>query len=166
MAVSQVSNNRNPLQPSGFEFVADRRRLSNITFFAQSISHPSSVTNAAEVPYRDYVSVPNIGDKIQYGPLSVQVLLDEDMQSYQEIIDWMEYNIYNEDPGVADENSHFADLTLNILSSKNTLIQRIQYQDAFPTDIGEINMMSSVSGTQVITFPVTFRLTKFKIVTA
>lgn len=164
MAVSTLTTNINLLQPTGFKFVADRRRMDNITFFAQSVSAPGITMNAAEVPYRDHSSVPMVGDKLAYSALIANVLIDENMSSYEEIVDWMKYNVANNDPGVLSDDAHHSDLTMNFLGSKNVLSRSIRYTDAFPTDLGEITMESTTDGSQAIVCPVTFRFTNFVIV--
>jgi len=157
-----VTTNQNPLQPTSFMFVADRRRLANITFFAQSVMHPSLSTNAAEVPYSQYTSVPMTADKITYSALTVNMILDEDMKAYEEIIDWMKYFIVNNESVTSvSDDSHYADLTLNINTSKNNLVKSIRYEDAFPTDLGEIQMEANAESVPVIIVPVTFRFTSF-----
>lgn len=158
-----LTNNINYLQASGFRFVADKRRFANLSFFAQSVNHPSISTNAAEVAYGKFASVPQVGDKFTYGALTATVLIDEDMKSYLEILNWMKHNVDKEDLGPNSVNSSFSDLTLHILSSKNNINKTIIYRNAIPTDLGEINMESNQDGTQVMVCPVTFRYTEFVI---
>ena len=159
-----LTTNINHLQASGFRFVADRRRLANLSFFAQSVNHPSITSNAAEVPYGKFQTVPSIGDKISYGALTCTMIIDEDMQSYLEIFNWIKHNIDNNDKGGTDVNAAFADLRMQILSSHNNVNKEIIYKDAFPTDLGEMNMESNLDGTAVMVVPVTFRFTEFEII--
>lgn len=160
---NNLTSNINYLQAASFRFVADRRRFANLSFFAQSVNHPSISVNAAEVPYGKFASVPNIGDKFTYGALTTTVIIDEDMKSYLEILDWMKTNVDLNDKGPADPKSPYTDLKLYILSSKNNINKSIIYNNAFPTDLGEISMEANQDGTQVMIVPVTFRYTEFTI---
>ena len=162
--MSELSNNLNPLQASGFQFVTDSRRMANFSFFAQSVSHPGISANAAEVPYSQISSVPQIADKLTYDQLTATILIDEDMETYKEIVDWMKWNVENNDPGVTDEKSHFADLTLNIYDSKNNKVLNIIYRDAHPINVGEITMFSNTDAIVLLNVAVVFRFTSFDIV--
>lgn len=159
--------NVNPLQPSQFRFLADRRHYGNFSFFAQSVSHPGLTTNAAEAPFRQYTSVPQIPDTFTYSELQVQVLLDEELTSYIQIQDWLVSNVENEviqpSEATSDQRSSYADLILTIQSNKNTVNKKIQYNGAFPVSIGNIDMIASQDGVPTIVFPVGFRFTNFDI---
>jgi hypothetical protein len=158
-----VTDNINFLQPTGFRILIEST-YRNFQYFAQAVSHPSITTNAAEAPFRQYTSAPMVPDTFQYGELSTQAVLDEDMNSYLEIFNWIKDNTIvgvNEDE---TERSTYADITLTILTSKNNLNKTIRYRNAFPTDLGNIQFESTTeSSTPVITFPVNFRYTYFEI---
>lgn len=159
-----LTQNLNYLQPTGFRILVDSIRFSNFVFFAQSVTHPDLTTSAAEVRYRNYSSVPQIPDTFTYGELNMNVIVDEDMNSYTEIFNWMKTNVENNVRGPEEENSSYADLLLTILSSKNNLNKKIKYVNCFPTNIGSINLESNLEGgTPTITFPVSFRYTYFTI---
>lgn len=159
-----LTENINYLQPTGFRIVVDRRRFGNFTFFAQSVGLPNLTTSAAETRFRQYSSVPQVPDTFTYGELSMNIIIDEDMNSYVEIINWIKQNVTNEVNDTMDENSSYADLTVTILSSKNNLNKKMIYKDCFPVDIGSFTLETNVSGTTpVVTFPVTFRYTYFDI---
>lgn len=157
-----LTDNINYLQPSGFRVLVDRRRFSNISFFAQSVSHPTVATNETRLPFRKFNNVPMPGDTWDYGELTINVILDEDMTSYLEIYNWMKSNIEANLEGQDGDNASYSDLVLTILSSKNNINKQIKYVDCFPTDIGNIPLEANVDGTTVITFPVTLRYTYFE----
>jgi hypothetical protein len=157
-----VTNNINYLQPSGFRVLVDRTRFANFTFFCQTVTHPNVSATATEVPFRQYASVPQPGDTFTYGTLEMSVILDEDMMGYTEILNWMKNNV-NLTQNVDDPEPSVADLTLSILSSKNTINKQIKYIDAFPTDIGSITLETTSSDTQVLSVPITFRYTYFEL---
>lgn len=159
-----LTENINYLQPTGFRIVVDRRRFGNFTFFAQNVSLPELSTAAAESSFRQYASVPQIPDTFNYGELSMNIIIDEDMNSYTEMLNWIKQNVTNEVNDTMDENSSYADLTVTILSSKNNLNKKMIYRDCFPTVVGSFTMETNISGTTpVVVFPVSFRYTYFDI---
>lgn len=163
-SINNLTSNINLLQPTGFKLVADRRRLSNIAFFCQNVSHPSIMSNEIQQGYRGYINVPHVGESVDYGTLTVNMLVDENMAAYIEVVDWIKLYLENEnadDP--TDVESHYSDLHLSILNSKNNTTKEIQYIDAFPTDVGELMMEASQDGAQPITVPITFKFTSFTI---
>jgi len=158
-----LTDNRNYLQPTAFKVVIDRRRFSNLNFFAQSFQHPGITTQAAEIPYRQYSSSPSVPDTFSYGELSIQFILDEDMESYTEIHNWIKNNVENEFQNQDKDEPTYADIVITILSSKNNVNKQIKYRNAFPVSIGEVNFEANVDGTSVLVFPVSFRYTYFDI---
>ena len=63
----------------------------------------------------------------------------------------------------ADAPSHYADITLNILSSHNNTTKQIRYFDAIPTSMSNINFGAQEDGSTNITFTTTFKFTYFEI---
>lgn len=160
-----LTDNINFLQPTGFKLIVDRRRFSNFGFFAQSVNHPSLEVTAAMTSFRGYRSVPFAGDTREFNPLEVNVIVDEDMQSYKDIYNWMQYNLEHIESGPDDANSTYSDITLTILTSKNNINQEIKYIDCFPESIGSVQMEANTDGTTILTFPLTLRYTYFELIT-
>lgn len=162
----------NFLQPTAFKMVVNRKLFPNLEFFCQSFQHPDVSVPAAELAYRRIASVPFAGDKFAYGELSCSVILDEEMNSYREILNWMERTIEvnqvtpvnaNKAPNYDESPPTYSDITLTILSSKNNVTREIRYIDCMPTGLGTINFEAIASGDQTITYPVTFRYSYFEI---
>ena len=88
--------------------------------------------------------------------------------------DWMRRLLDAPLKGALDRNSasaastdtipSTADITLTILNSMNNKVKNIRYQGAMPTNLGAINFESTASGTEFITFPVSFRYNIFELV--
>jgi hypothetical protein len=157
----------NFLQPTGFKVIVNRTRFKNLEFFAQSVQHPDVSLGAAIVPFkRSNISLP--GDKLEYGSLTVDTILDENMNVYKEMHSWMSKFVeVNHTASTANtvvsQDKSMYDISVLVLSSHNNTIDTIRYKDAFPTNIGTINFQSTVDGIQFLTFPVTFAYTTFTI---
>lgn len=167
-APSQAANSTY-LQPTGFKIVIDRNNYPNLEFFAQSVSHPSIGLPAVETSYRNIATLPMSGDKLDYGELNINALMDENMLAYTEVYKWMERII--EVPvrpvtKIMDKSreSHSADVTVSVLSSHNNQIKQIRYIDCHPTLMGDVLFESTVGDVTYITFPVSFRFSYFRLV--
>ena len=165
--MAQLTTNINYLQPTSFKLVLDRTNYPNLEFFCQNVTHPGMLVGAAEVPFRKLQGVPLPGDKLTFNELSANIILDEDMQGYTEMYNWIrrtiDTNIRNPLDRLRDTPPHYADITLHILSSHNNTTTQIQYQDCVPTSLGDIQFESTSGGDTFITFNASFRFTYFEL---
>jgi hypothetical protein len=155
-----LTTNTNFLQPNGFRVTISRDNYPNLEFFAQSIVHPGINSNATDVPFR-HVNVAFPGDKANFAPVSINVILDEDMTAYSEIVNWVKFNVENTYQAPVKRNVNavpsISDIRVSILSSHNNLNKTILYKNAFPTDVSTINLEASTTDIQYITFTVDFK---------
>jgi len=167
IADKELTSNLNYLQPTGFRIVIDRVRYPNLEYFCQSFNHPGASMNPLELPTRRITSVPLAGDKIQFTDVTFSIILDEDMQSYTEMYDWM-LRILNEGQVSQSERltkvPTYSDITLHVLSSHNNTTKKIRYKDCIPTNLGAIEFQSNTADAQYLTFDATFRFSQFEIV--
>ena len=160
-----LTTNKNYLSPTQFQIVIERKNYPNISFFAQSVSHPSVSVAPAEVPFRR-ANVYMPGDKINFGQLSITALIDEDMNDYVEMFNWLTGNLEKHiSPNESTDTiiSSTADITINVLNSKNNKTKSIRYTSAFPVDISGIDF-TSVTEEQFLSFGVTFQFDQFVLV--
>lgn len=166
-----LTTNFNYLQPTSFKLVIDRKNFPNLEFFCQSVTHPGLLMPAAEMPIRRMQSIPFPGESLTINELSCNILLDENMQAYEEMYKWlkrnqvtnMEGNEWRQRNGGKPPTN--ADITLSILSSHNNLTNQFRYIDAIPTSLGDIAFESTNPGTDYITFVATFRFSYFEMKT-
>ena len=164
-----LTDNKNFLQPTGFKISIDRTKYGNLEYFCNNVVHPGATVGSVEIPIPRLSGLPIAGDKIQFPELSVDVLLDEDMKSYQEMQDWMERLVEKDDfdmvSSQARESNHTSDITLTILSSHNNKNVQIRYADCFPTQLGSITLQSNTSAVEYPTFNISFRFTSYEFIT-
>lgn len=166
--MSELTTNINYLQPTGFKVVIDRKKFGNLEFFAQSIDHPNVSIPAAEIPFRR-ANIHMAGDKLTFGQLSANIILDENMSAYTEMYDWVkrlveEENVTKYDTRYSNDPTTAIDISVIVLSSSNNQVKKIKYIDCVPTDIGNIGFQATTSDVQYLTFPVTFAFSYFEIV--
>jgi hypothetical protein len=108
--------------------------------------------------------IPQAGDALTFGELSVTMMIDEDMRAYSEIYDWM-IRLVNENRvgytsgGIPTES----DIILQILTSNNNLNREIRYHDCIPTTLGSIPFITNSGDVETIHVDVTFRYSYFEL---
>ena len=145
----------NYLPSNTFQFIVGR--LPNTTFYVQRVGMPS--VSAA------FVTVPTPGvdqsyhaDKITYGDLNVEFIVDEDMKSYIELFKW----ILQQKAGTGftpneDTEKPYSDGKLLIMTSSSNPNITVTYKNCFPVSLGEIEFSSTENGTQYATCTATFK---------
>jgi len=157
------------LQPTSFKLLVDRKNFPNLEFFCQSVSHPAIDIPAADVPYSRIGNIAMVGDKLTFTELECIILVDENMNAYTEMYNWMHRLIQTPQKSRLDRSltdtapPTYSDITLAILSSHNNVTRRIKYIDCVPTGLGNMAMEASAGDTTQITFPVTFRFSYFEL---
>ena len=83
--VGQIEN-RNFLAPTGFKFQLNR--TPKVTYFGNAVNIPAIDLGVAEQPtyLRD---IPLPGDKLQFADFSLRFLVDEGLENYMEIQNWI-----------------------------------------------------------------------------
>lgn len=164
--MATLTTNINYLQPTSFKLLIDRKHYPNLEFFAQSVSHPSMQMTGVESRYQK-IAVPLPGDNLQFSELTADIILDEDMNSYTEMFNWMRRNLdnitFNPLSRTSRDGASYADITLSILSSHNNQTRQVKYLDAIPTELGAIQFQSTSGGTEYLTFQASFRFTYFEL---
>jgi len=155
------------LQPTAFKLTIDREYYANLEFFAQSVLHPAMSMSAAEIPYKRIGSVPFPGDKLTFGEMTSIIIIDEDLNAYTEMYNWMQRLVETnyKTPGDRTETTppSTADITVSVLSSHNNQTRQIRYLDCIPTLLGDISFEATTGDVEFLTFPVSFRFSYFEI---
>jgi hypothetical protein len=164
--MAELTNNMNYLQPTNFKLVIDRKNFGNLEFFAQTVQHPSISITPAELPYKR-ANIYEAGDKVSFGELGATIILDEDMNSYIEMYNWIERLLEQKNRTPTAKTSTLlpstADITVSVLSSHNNGNKKIRYIDCIPTLLGDINFEATTDTIQYLTFPVSFRFSYFTV---
>ena len=144
--------NENYLEPTGFKMVLDRKFYPKTEYFVTSVTHPEVSLPGVAVPFKS-ITTHQPGERLQFGELIVNVILDEDLVNYTEM-----YEILKESIQVNDINRLTRDVTqkpldmdlkLYTLTSKNNANKEITYYDARLTSIGEIALESTRADIQL-----------------
>jgi len=188
-------NNRQPIimdyaSPIQFRFKCTKLPL--VEFFCQTANVPSISLGEATVntPLYDY---PIPGDKVTYGSLDISFLVDENLNNYKELHDWILGLGFPKDnlqyanlaassadtfPGSTasaaatgtslkqpvSEGGIYSDATLTILNSKNVAKTEIRFQNLYPTTLGGLNYDIQASDVDYLTVSASFNYINYDIV--
>ena len=171
--------NRNYMSPVGFKLILTK--TPKVDFLCQSANIPQiSMGTAIQPTYLKDIAVP--GDKVLYDDLRVRFLVDEQMENYLSIYNWMTGLGYPENAGqfkqlkkddlrtnasVSDDADpryfEFSDATLQILSSNYKPSILVNFKDAFPTTLSTLDFDVSTRDYAYFTAEVSFKYTIFTI---
>jgi hypothetical protein len=127
---------------SPLEFRVAIKRLPAVEFFVQRTSIPSISVNPTEVPspFNRTFQTP---DKLQYSNLDLTFIIDENMENYLEIFNWINAiafpRNFNEYKQIADsEEGVQSDITIQILNSHKNLNLEAKFINCFPISISDV----------------------------
>ena len=164
--------NRNFLSPAGFLFNITKEP--KVSFFCTSASIPYlSFETSIQPSYLKDIDVP--GEKLQYGDLVVRFLVDEDLNNYMSIHNWMTGIGYPESAGdfktettapdtSRDLNLQYSDGSLTIQNSNFRTCAIVRYKDMFPTSLTSLEFDTGVSDIQYFTAEANFKYLVYNIV--
>lgn len=160
--------NKNMLSPVGFSFHI--KKLPEFNFFVQSVTLPGVNLPIFEQP-TPFKAVPRYGDHLQYGEVTVNFKINEDLGNYIEIYNWLvglafpdNFDQYKD---LAEPNKQLtgdgleSDAYLMIMSSAMNPIMKIDFEDIFPTSLGDISLDSRDSGIEYIETTASFKFLRY-----
>jgi hypothetical protein len=147
-----MAKNINFLSPHNYKVVI--AKIPNIEYFTTGVIIPALNLNPAEysTPTRQ---LKVFADHLNFEELILNVIIDEDMENYKEIFDWINEIVYTND-NTLDKTS---DITVMVMNSKNNVIRNIRFTDAYPVSIGDIVFESNTEQLEYLTTAVNFVFT-------
>ena len=172
--VGQIEN-RNFLAPTGFKFQLNR--TPKVTYFGNAVNIPSITLGVAEQPsyLRD---IPLPGEKLDFSDFSLRFLVDEGLENYMEIQNWMrglgfpeslkKYMIFKKEiPDISQPNKSqlnlYSDGTLTILNSNNIPKFKLIFENLFPINLTTLEFDATQTDLEYFTAEVTFKYTIYNI---
>jgi len=166
--------NRNFLSATGFKF--SLAKYPKVDFFSNTASIPSiNLGVAAQSTYLKDIPIP--GDKLTYDDFSLQFLVDEEMENYLLIHNWLLGFGYPEsveqykklleqdevNPGVQYAASGQSDGSLLVYNNNFNPIINVSFKGLFPVSLSTINFDAKDPQASYVTANVTFKYTYYKI---
>jgi hypothetical protein len=175
MTRAQIDN-RNFLSPTGFKFTLTR--TPKVGFFCNQANIPDlNLGNAVQTSFLKDIDIP--GDKIVFGDLSLRFLVDENLENYMEIQNWIRglgfpesLNQFAklEEEGLIrgnysqDRENIYSDGTLQVLTSSQIPNFQIVFKDMYPYSLSTMTFDATETDIQYFTADVSFKYTIYNIV--
>ena len=166
--------NRNFLSGVGFKF--NLAKHPKVDFFSNSAKIPQLTLGLATQPtYLKDIDVP--GEKLTYGDFTLRFLVDENMENYMAIYDWLvglgfpettqEFKTLTTDSAdQRDLKEAFCDGTLRILNSNYREIATVKFTDLFPVSLTSLDFDATSTDVQYLTAEVAFKYTIYDLKTS
>jgi hypothetical protein len=174
-AFSTQIQNRNFLSPVGFKFTLNRSP--KVAFFSNSANIPGLNLGIAVQPsYLKNIDTP--GDKIEFDDLTLRFLVDENLENYMEIQNWIRglgfpeslqeiYALQNQQEYVDTTDTKlmniYSDGTLHVLTSSSKPNFKLKFKDLWPYSISNLQFDATDTDIEYLTAEVTFKYTVYDI---
>lgn len=174
--LSRQIQNRNLLSPIGFKFILTK--TPKVDFYCQTAAIPSiNMGTAQQGSWLRDIPIP--GDKAIFEDLNLRFLIDENMENYLEIYNWLIGLAYPEsmeqfvnlkelDPikysrDTRNRFAEYSDGTLQILNSNYNVVRQIKFKDLFPIALSTLEFDCTNRDYNYFTANVTFKYTSYEI---
>tara|TARA_B100001175_G_scaffold77039_1_gene64349 strand:- start:44 stop:580 length:537 start_codon:yes stop_codon:yes gene_type:complete len=163
--------NRNYLSSVGFKF--NLSKYPKIDFLSNSARIPElSLALATQPTYLKDIDIP--GEKLTYGDFTLKFLVDENMENYITVYNWLTGLGFPETPAqfrdlttdsaaMRDPKEAFCDGTLRILNSNLREIAKVKFQDLFPVSLTSLDFDATTADIQYFTAEASFRYTIYSL---
>tara|TARA_Y100001973_G_C5198778_1_gene336146 strand:- start:2487 stop:3047 length:561 start_codon:yes stop_codon:yes gene_type:complete len=174
MALQEVSN-RNFLALGGFKLKLNR--CPKVDFLCNKANLPTITLGVAQqTSYLKNIPVP--GDKMSFDDLVVSFIVDENLENYLQIYDWMTglgfpeslqqfEDIKRKSRYFPEFNEGFnerSDGTLMVLNSNYNTVAKVKFKDLFPFALTGIPFDATLTQEQFFTATVSFKYTIFDMI--
>lgn len=158
-------DNENYLSPLGYRFGV--RKLPHVNWFVQTITLPGITLNEVTQP-SPLLDTAHPGEKITFDPLSITFKVDEDLENWIEIQNWIRIIA---PPDVSERRKQgieklgreaiFSDASLIIMNSNMNANFEVHFYDLFPTTLSELEFTSVEGDVNYLTATASFRYTYY-----
>lgn len=169
-ALDFTPTNKNFLSPLGFRFLI--KKLPNVSFFIQKVNVPGIQIASQPSQGNPFVKIPYAGDHIEYNEFQLTFRVDEDLQNYMEIHNWVR------GLGFPESFTEYGDLAkqkvgtgLGLKSDASLIITtngkspnyQCIFEDAFPVSLSDLNFDTTDTSVEYIEATATFYYTLYSI---
>ena len=164
--------NRNFLSPTGFNF--NLARTPKVDFFSNSARIPG--ITLGDIMVGNYLKgVPVPGDQVQFEDLTMSFIVDESLENYLEIHNWIyglgypktvdqfQQIVLDRQSSEIDNNKQFSDGTLTILNSNFNPMAYVRFTDMFPVSLTTLEFTATDNDYTYFTATVTFKYLLYEI---
>ena len=176
--------------PTQFRFLINQ--LPKVEYFTTSANIPGIGLGdgVLNTPFKD---IPLLGDKLTYEDLAISFIVDENLENYIEMHNWltgiafpkdrsqfrdfrsttsnMSTSTRGESKDIGDvrastpELAMTSDCVMTILTNKNNPVVECRFRDVFPTSLSGLTYSQNQTDVEYLTATVNFKYTIYEIVT-
>ena len=189
VTVSRQPTKLDYASPTQFKFTINQ--LPKVEFFTVSANVPD-ITLADVVIPTPFKPIPVLGQNLTYGNLSLTFIVDEFLENYRELHEWLtgigfpkdrkqfsEFRSNTSNRGVANltpktdvgavgksvaDSAMFSDATLTILSNKNNPIVEVRFSNLYPVSLGALEFNQSATDVEYLTVQADFTYQIYEII--
>ena len=170
VAANRLPSNIDYASPTQFRFQI--ARLPNVEYFVVAANVPEvSHSGDAEVntPFKTFY---NGADILEYGDLNVKFLINESLENWEELYNWVRGIAFPATIGefatmVAESEQEpqnmFSEATLTVLTNKNNPILQIVYKNVYPTVLTGIEYDVQQTDTVSLSATATFKFSDIEL---
>ena len=147
-ALTDQPKNINPLADVQFKFDVDA--LPNTSFFLQTVNLPGVTLEGAVLTVPQLQNYSRHTGVVTYETLEVAFLIDEYLQNWQEIYEW-----------IVGDSSKYTSAVLTLLSSSMNPTMEIHFKEIFPTSLSGISFDSTTTDPVYQQATVSFNYTSY-----
>ena len=189
-----VTVNRQPTKldyasPTQFKFSINQ--LPKVEFFTTAANIPDITLSDVVIP-TPFKPIPVMGQNLTYGNLSLSFIVDEFLENYRELHEWLtgigfpkdrkqfkDFRSNTSNTGSASatpvqdvgkvgksvsDSAMFSDATLTVLSNKNNPIVEVRFSDMYPVSLGALEFSQQETDVEYITVQADFTYQIYEIV--
>lgn len=170
MECAQPSN-KNFLSPIGFQFAI--QRIPHVTYFCTVATVPEMTMGQIDQLETPFIRMPQPGDKLRFGELSLRFRIDEDMKNFREIYDWMIGLGYpdNFDQRIpiqraslqTSDQTVFSDASLIVLTNQYKPNIEVKFIDLYPTSLSSVEFNVEQTDVEYLNADVSFVYRKYEL---
>ena len=190
MAIRRQPTTLDYLSPTQFRLVINQ--LPKVEFFVTACNLPGLSLGDAIFP-TPLKQIPVQGDEVTFEPLSISFLVDENLEDYKELHDWLtaigfpqsrqQFKTFRSQTSVTTgatqgnskdigdvqqatpANPMFSDATLTILSNKNNPLVEVRFEDLYPTTLSALEFTQEETDVTYIKATSEFTYKYYEIIT-
>jgi len=170
--------NKSILNKNNFRLLIDR--IPTVEYYVQTVNIPGLTMNETIMSSRIGLDGYFPGDKIIFDTLDITFLVDEDLENFKEMYDWMDAIVPVKDTSAysnlvggtststnvtankAAGMEQYSDITLVMNTNKNIPNKYFRFHDCFPLTLGALELQSGADA-EPVTSSVTFRFSYYDI---
>lgn len=164
----QIRNN-NYLSPIGFKFTIEK--APKASYLCQSAAIPDISVGSIDVP-TPLTRYPIEGN-FTYGDFSIEFLVDENLENYLELHNWLrplgvpygygERDAFSKRVSQGKQVLKFSDATLEVLTNSMTSNFKVVFFDLFPVSLSTLEFDATTTNTEFFRARATFRYSLYEL---